>query len=129
MRANRVQSPPCTATAANTRQLRNARGLRRDASPPERVLWSHLRGGRLGGLKFRRQYPVGPYVCDFFCSAANLVVEIDGRVHESRAERDRARDDHLAAQDLRVLRISASDISKDLNAVLEMILREVRKER
>lgn len=108
---------------------RNARRLRRDASPPERVLWSHLRGGRLGGLKFRRQYPVGPYVCDFFCLAAKLVVVIDGRVHESRAERDRARDDHLAAQDLRVLRISASDISKDLNAVLEMILREVRKER
>jgi len=103
----------------------NARKLRQDASPPERILWSHLRGGRLDGVKFRRQYPVGPYVCDFYCSAAKLAIEIDGRVHETRAAQDQSRDRHLESQGIRVVRVGASWISKDLDAVLELIRREV----
>ena len=115
------------AHSRDRRATRNARELRQSASPPERVLWSHLRGGRLGGLKFRRQYPVGPYVCDFFCSAARLVIEVDGRIHETRAAQDATRDAYLVAQGLRVVRVSASDISKDLDAVLQMILREAQE--
>lgn len=106
---------------------KSARSLRRSATPPERVLWSHLRAGRLHGLKFRRQYPVGPYVCDFYCTAATLAVEIDGRVHETKAAEDRTRDAYLASQGIRTLRVSASWISTDIDAVLGLIAGEARK--
>ena len=87
-------------------------------------MWSHLRSRQLADLKFRRQYPIGPYVCDFYCSKANLIVEIDGLVHETRAERDTARDEWMKEQGLRTLRISPSWIAKDLDAVLAMIVAE-----
>src|SRR5208337_573404 len=60
----------------------NARQLRRNATIPERMLWNRLRGGRLAGLKFRRQQPIGPYIVDFFCHEVGLVVEVDGRSHD-----------------------------------------------
>jgi len=103
---------------------KNARSLGKDSSPPERILWSRLRSAQLDGLKFRRQYPIDPYVCDFFCSAAKLAVEVDGRGHEARAEHDRARDQFFEARGIRVVRLSASWITKDLDAVLELIRRE-----
>ena len=55
-------------------QSERARQLRQDATIPERILWNRLRNGQLGGLKFRRQQPIGPYVADFFCESARLVV-------------------------------------------------------
>jgi len=60
----------------------SARRLRREQTAPEGVLWSHLRNRRLGGLKFRRQQAIGPYVADFFCAKARLVVELNGRMHQ-----------------------------------------------
>ncbi|MFI4855053.1 MAG: endonuclease domain-containing protein [Phycisphaerales bacterium JB065] len=100
-----------------------ARRLRRELSPPERVLWARLRNGQLAGLKFRRQHPVGPYVADFFCAAARLVIEIDGRVHERRSAHDRARYRWMQEDGIRVLRIPAHEISRDLDAVLRTIHR------
>src|SRR5205085_6433162 len=58
-----------------------AQTLRREMSPPERLLWSRMRGSALGGLKFRRQHPFDPYVLDFYCHEARLCVEIDGWDH------------------------------------------------
>jgi very-short-patch-repair endonuclease len=49
---------------------------------PEVLLWQELRGGKLDGLQFRRQHPVGPYILDYFCTAARLAVEVDGRGHD-----------------------------------------------
>ena len=78
---------------------------------PEVLLWSHLRGSP-GGIRFRRQYPVGPYIADFYCPAARLVIEIDGQVHEHGAapQRDEVRDAHLADMGLWVMRIAARDV-------------------
>jgi len=50
---------------------------------PEVVLWQELRRGKLKGLQFRRQHPIGPYILDFYCSAARLAIEIDGASHSS----------------------------------------------
>jgi very-short-patch-repair endonuclease len=61
-----------------------AQQLRKENTPPEQLLWLALRNGQIAGLKFRRQYPVGPYVVDFYCHSANLVVEIDGMSHIDR---------------------------------------------
>jgi very-short-patch-repair endonuclease len=96
-------------------------------APPERILWSRLRNRQLRGLKFRRQHPIGRCVADFFCEDAALVVEIDGEVHATRRQHDAARDAWLNAQGLRVLRVLASDVSKDVEAVLLAILREVER--
>ena len=106
-----------------SRQLRRpetatARKLRREMSLPEVLLWQRLRGGK-AGAKFRRQHPVGPYVLDFYCSEAGLVVEIDGEAHDraARPERDAVRDAFLRENGYRVRRFAAGEVLKDVDAV------------
>jgi very-short-patch-repair endonuclease len=53
---------------------------------PEVLLWQAVRGGQVGGLRFRRQHPIGPYVLDFYCPALRLAVEIDGAAQEIPTE-------------------------------------------
>ena len=95
--------------------FKRAKALRRDMSLPETILWDSLRGGRLDGLRFRRQHPVGPYILDFYCPSARLAVEVDGAAHDfaQRAAHDERRGEWLADQKIRVLRFDASDILKD----------------
>ncbi|HEY8004393.1 MAG TPA: DUF559 domain-containing protein [Phenylobacterium sp.] len=88
--------------------IERARRLRRSPTATERVLWSRLRQRRLGGLKFRRQTPMGPYVLDFLCLRHRLVVEADGPFHD--AARDAARDAWLETKGFRVLRFSNAEI-------------------
>lgn len=87
-------------------------------SPPERILWSRLRGEALSGLKFRRQHPFDPYVLDFYCHEARLAVEVDGMSHDGRADEDARRDRFLAANGVKTLRVSTSDIYSDLEGVV-----------
>jgi very-short-patch-repair endonuclease len=91
-------------------------------TPPEVILWVALRNRQLGNLKFRRQHPVGIYVADFYCYEARLVVEIDGPAHFDRVQCDRLRDEWMHGQGLRVLRIPAMDVFRDLDSVLRTIL-------
>ncbi len=100
-----------------------ARELRRSMSLPERLLWQALRG-RPGSLKFRRQHPLGRYVLDFYCPAARLVVEVDGQSHGMgrRPEQDAVRDRWLTEQGLRVVRFDATDVLRDLEAVVSAIV-------
>jgi very-short-patch-repair endonuclease len=78
--------------------LARARAMRHESVPAEAVLWQHLRGRRLGGLKFRRQLPVGRYVADFLCHEEKLVVELDGPSHDDRVEHDSKRTAFLEQQ-------------------------------
>ena len=55
------------------------------------MLWERVRNRRLGGLKFRRQHPLGPYIVDFYCAEHRLVVEVDGPIHEGQKEQDALR--------------------------------------
>ena len=73
----------------------NAVRLRRTKTDAERRMWFALRDRRFAGTKFRRQVPIGPYIADFLCAQARLVLEIDGGQH---GEMDQARDEWLAAQ-------------------------------
>ena len=100
-----------------------ARDLRREMTLPEVLLWRVLRS-RPGGLKFRRQHPLGPYVLDFFCRNARLAVEIDGEAHNrgDRPQRDLMRDETLRLQGILALRIAATDILSDLEAVVRYIV-------
>ena len=103
--------------------LKNARRLRKEMSIPERVLWKYLRDRRLGGLKFRRQHPIGPFVADFYCDDATLVLEIDSSFHLGRQEEDARRTEWLELQGFAVIRTSASEISTDVLMVLGWIRR------
>jgi very-short-patch-repair endonuclease len=103
-------------------QLARSRQLRKDSTFPERRLWGCLRGGRLCGLKFRRQFCVGPYVVDFYCHAKRLVIELDGDSHIGRARYDLAREAYLQSQGLTVFRVGNDDVLRDLETVLRGIL-------
>ncbi|MFG0284862.1 MAG: endonuclease domain-containing protein [Phycisphaerales bacterium JB039] len=98
-----------------------ARSLRREATLPERKLWSYLKDRRLAGLKFRRQHPLDRYTVDFFCAEAALVVELDGQRHD--AARDSARDAVLRAIGFEVLRLSVSYFEPDQEAAIRTIRR------
>src|SRR4051794_17196741 len=72
-----------------------ARQLRRNQTEAEARLWDALRAGRLEGWKWRRQAPVGPFIVDFLCLEAAVVVEVDGGIHAEQADRDARRDAYL----------------------------------
>jgi very-short-patch-repair endonuclease len=99
-----------------------AKEMRREPSVQERRLWKLLRGRRLGGLKFRRQVVIGRYIVDFACMRHRLIVEADGPHHADRAERDRARDMWLNAQNFRVLRFPNSQVENRAHEVIAAIL-------
>ena len=100
----------------------SARKLRREMSLPEVLLWEQLRAAKQG-MKFRRQHPIGPYIADFYCSAAKLVIEIDGQAHDrgNRPERDVDRDATMRNAGYEVIRISATDVLKNMEAVIMTI--------
>jgi very-short-patch-repair endonuclease len=101
-----------------------ARQLRHRSTDAERRLWSKLRDRRLGGCKFRRQHPIGPYIADFVCTESYLIVELDGGQHFSRQKRyDQARDAWLAQQGYRVLRFPDNVVLKEVESVLQVIWR------
>src|ERR1700688_3226160 len=108
-----------------------AKKLRASTTPHERVLWRALKQLPLEGTHFRRQAPIGPYVVDFFCPAKRLIVELDGGHHheDETAKRDPGRQLWLEQDGYRVIRFWNSDISSDLNAVLERIYVELHGSR
>jgi very-short-patch-repair endonuclease len=97
-----------------------ARRLRKKATPSEQLLWKHLRRKQLP-FKFRRQQPMAPYIVDFFCPAARLVIELDGESHIGREDYDYRREQFLKRQGLTVLRFWNSEVFQDLAGVLEKI--------
>jgi len=110
------------------KQRSNARALRRDMTDAERIIWYNVRAHRFQGTSFRRQTPIGPYVIDFMCHSARLVIEIDGGQHfePDNIARDKRRDAYLAAQGYRVLRFNNLDVMKNKAGVLETIAAALR---
>jgi len=102
----------------------HARKLRHNATPPEWLLWSVLRGRRLAGLKFRRQEPIGPYVVDFCCRELRLIVELDGMSHDENRSRDALRERWLKEHGYRVIRVTNWDVNEELEAVARFVARE-----
>ena len=109
--------------------VERARSLRRVMTPPETRLWNRLRAKRLGGLKFRRQHPIGPFILDFYCAEAKLAVEVDGRIHDDpdRLDHDRRRTAWLQRQEIRVVRLAAESVRTELDGVLAFIARVARE--
>src|SRR5689334_16407817 len=95
---------------ASKQMITRARQLRRDSTAPEQLLWSVLRRRTLGGAKFRRQEPIGPYVADFCCREKKLVIEWDGESHEGRQKQDAARTRYSHAAGYREMRFVNDDV-------------------
>ena len=98
-----------------------ARTLRKADNDAERALWSELKGRRLGGAKFTRQFPIGPYFADFACRDGRLVVELDGSQHAD-SEYDRRRDAFMIDEGWSVLRFWNIDALLQRDAVIDTII-------
>ena len=101
--------------------LEVARQFRKAPTPSEALLWNALRRKSLAGGKFRRQQPIGAFVVDFFCASERLIVEVDGPIHATQREADRARQQLLETLGLRFVRLSAEQIEHDLPSALVAI--------
>nr|WP_166931813.1 endonuclease domain-containing protein [Rhizomicrobium electricum] len=99
--------------------------MRKQLTHAEIILWSRLRRGEQGGFRFRKQHPIGPYIADFACSAAKLIVEVDGETHGSDEEirHDQRRDAYMRTLGWRVFRVTNEDVYKRLDVVLDGIAR------
>ena len=101
--------------------LSRARKMRREPTPAEAVLWEALRKGKHRGLRFRRQFIIEPYIVDFYCHKAKVVIEIDGGVHNTQEEFDQKREDDLQSMGYRIIRFSNHDVIHHLEKILYRI--------
>jgi 2-isopropylmalate synthase len=109
-----------TDAGVSSNQRSRARSMRGAPTDAELRLWRLLRDRRLNGVKFRRQVPVGPYIVDFLCVGAKLIVEADGAQH-AESLRDTVRDAYLTSQGWKVLRFWNNEVLQNRGGVLETI--------
>ena len=99
-----------------------ARGLRKNPTEAEKLMWNHLRFWQVDGYKFRRQQPLGKYIVDFVCLEKKLIIELDGGQHAEQVEYDSTRDGWLGAQGFRIIRFWNNDVLKNSDGVKQEIL-------
>ena len=98
----------------------HSRALRSNQTDAEQRLWYHLRRRQVNGWRFRRQHPIPPYIVDFACVEAKLIVEADGSQHAT-ATNDPIRDQRLRDAGWRILRFWNPDILRQTSDVMETI--------
>jgi len=121
-----AQKQIVTGQSVTPAKYARAKELRREMTPSEGKLWERLRAGRLEGIHFRRQQVIEPYIVDFYCHQAALVIEVDGSVHQDQKEYDRQREHDLQLLGLSIIRFSNTDVNQNLEGVLEEILQSCR---
>ena len=107
--------------------LERAKMFRREMMPAEKILWKHLKSNRLNGLHFRRQQVVHGYYPDFYCHRHELIVEVDGWIHDLQEEYDAEREEYLRSLGFRIIRFANEEIQKDLKGVLQRIVQACEK--
>ena len=100
------------------------RELRKNQTPAEKIIWEHVRGRRLGGYRFLRQYSVGFYILDFYCPAKKLGIELDGGQHRAKdgSMYDQERTAYLEGFGIKTIRFPNEEIMQNLPSVLNRIL-------
>ena len=98
-----------------------ARELRNNSTLGEILLWKKLKGKQCYGFDFHRQKPILNYIVDFYCSKLNLVIEIDGDIHNFKAEEDKKRDIELTGLGFSILRFSEGEVRNNLDLVLNSL--------
>ncbi len=99
-----------------------SRHLRKEATPAETILWEEIRNRKLGGLKFRRQYPVLGFILDFYCAEKSLGIELDGSIHDSQEEYDKWREKVILEKGIHIVRFSNQEIVENLEEVKREII-------
>ena len=99
--------------------------LRNNATAPEAILWLRLKGKQVEGLKFRRQFGIGPYVLDFYCPQLRLAIELDGKVHDTfwAETHDNIRTKFLSENNMTILRFKNEIVYHNIEAIVEEIKR------
>lgn len=107
--------------------FKDAKVLRRSQTKAEALLWEALRNKKINGLKFRRQHPVCSFIVDFYCHEANLIIELDGSIHDEPEviKRDNMRTDVFKENSLKVIRFKNEDVMNDLNYVIHEIIKSI----
>ncbi len=115
MRSDKVFNRP--------QQLLRRRELRGHLTPAEAALWDLLKNSKLQGRKFRRQHGIEHFIVDFCCRSENLVIELDGEVHNDpmQTEYDAIRDARLREMGFKILRFENKEVFQNSEAVLYMI--------
>ncbi len=98
-----------------------ARLLRKNQTDVEQLLWKQLRNRRLYNYKFRRQYPIEPYIVDFACLELKLIIELDGGQHANQTNYDDQRSLFLEKLGFKIIRFWNNDVIKNTDGVLEFI--------
>jgi very-short-patch-repair endonuclease len=100
-----------------------SRELRNNPTDAERLLWRAISNRQLGGIRFNRQVPIGPFICDFVARTPKLVVEVDGGQHALEADADARRTRFLRSRGYRVIRFWNNDVLENIDGVIEVLLR------
>ena|ERR1700712_835196 len=116
-----------TRRKTQTTNRSRAKKMRHEPVVMEDLFWSMVRNRRMGGLKFKRQVLIEPYIADFVCAEHMLIVELDGPLHAERQAYDAKRDAYLHRQGYRVLRFTNDDLARDVAVVRAIILNEIER--
>ena len=111
-----------TPPKQNLRMTGAARKLRRSQTDAEQLLWSKLRSRQVGGLKFRRQFTLPPYIADFCCEEVRLIVEVDGGQHTNAVVDDKTRTEFFERRGYRVIRFWNNDVLLNIEGVIDEVL-------
>lgn len=103
------------------RPTARSRELRLHATDAERKLWAQLSNRKIAGTRFNRQFPIGPFICDFVSRSAKLVIEVDGGRHAVDVEKDQSRTAYLEAQGYRVIRFWNNDVLDRIEGIVSEI--------
>ena len=102
----------------NPKLTDRAKEFRKAGNVAEALLWFELKNGKLLGLDFDRQKIIGHYIADFYCAEKNVVIEIDGGIHNHTKEYDAIRNAFLEGSGLTVIHLSDTDVKKKMQDVL-----------
>ncbi len=121
-----LTSQDSSAHLKSDRAVVTARRLRKSMTPSEQRLWYELRRLPLERTHFRRQSPFGPFIVDFICHGARLVVEVDGGAHKAPdvALRDAERQQWLEVRGYRVMRFTSARVIANASAVAQEVFTE-----
>lgn len=105
-----------------------AKELRKNMTPAEKLLWQRLRNYKLDGFYFRRQHPIKYFIADFYCAKADLIVELDGGIHNTpdNKEWDINRTVELEKSGVTVIRFTNEEVFNDIESVIQRIRQQLR---
>ena len=116
-----------TAKANDKEYKEYRKALRSNMTPAEATLWRALKGRGVGGMKFRRQQGIGPFILDFYCPEHRLGIELDGDSHDYKYEYDEERTEYLRQQGIRIIRFSNQQVFTSIQGVVSEILNVVNE--